>query len=126
MSTDDNSVRVHDYSLASNDTAQLIKNVASDIRKSSSATRDLVHNLVSSGAFEEIIRASVETTIAIRDTVNEINHSIRDLKQRGLIKDTAAAILETTNAALDTIDIAKTELDTKKSKKNIKRKTSKS
>jgi hypothetical protein len=126
MSTDDNSVRVHDYSLASNDTAQLIKNVASDIRKSSSATRDLVHNLVSSGAFEEIIRASVETTIAIRDTVNEINHSIREIKQRGLIKDTAAAILETTNAALDTVDIAKTELDTKKSKKNIKRKTSKS
>ena len=126
MSTDDNSVRVHDYSLASNDTAQLIKNVASDIRKSSSATRDLVHNLVSSGAFEEIIRASVETTIAIRDTVNEINHSIREIKQRGLIKDTAAAILETTNAALYTVDIAKTELDTKKSKKNIKRKTSKS
>jgi hypothetical protein len=113
MSSDDNSVRVHDYSPASNDAAQSIKNVTRDIRKSSFVTRDLVHNLVSSGAFEEIIRASLETTLAIRDTVNEINYSIRDIKQRGVIKDTAAAILETTNAALDT----------KKSKKNTKQKT---
>ena len=58
--------------------------------------------------------------------MNEINYSIHDLKQRGVIRDTAAAILETTNAALDTVDIAKTELDTNKSKKNIKRKAGKS
>jgi hypothetical protein len=62
--------------------------------------RELIH---SSSAFEEIIRASVETTIAIRATMNEINYSILNLKQRGVIKDTASAILETTNA----VDIAK-------------------
>jgi hypothetical protein len=122
MSSDGDSVRVRDYSLASNDTPQSIKNVARDIHKSSFATSELIHNLVNSGAFEEIIQALFETTIAIRDTVNEINYSIRDPKQRGVIKDTAAAILETTNAALDTVDIAKAEIDTVKSKKNIKRK----
>lgn len=126
LSSEGDSVRVRDYSLASNDTAQSIKNVAKDTRKSSFATKELIYNLVSSGALEEIIRASVETTIAIRDTVNEINHSIRDLKHRGVIQDTAAATLETTNAALDTVDIAKTEIDTKKSKKNINQKTPKS
>lgn len=124
--SDDDSVRVHDYSLASNDTAQSIKNIAGDIGKSSYATNELIHTLVSSGAFEEIARAIFDTTIAIRDTMNEINYSIHNLKQRGVIKDTAAAILETTNAALDTVDIAKAEIDTKKSKKNIKRKTFKS
>ena len=120
MSSDDNSVRVHDYSLASKDAAQSIKNVTGDIRKSSFATKELIHTLVSIGAFEEIARALFETTIAIKDTVNEINYSIRDLKQRGVIKDVADAILETTNAALDTVDIAKAELDTKKGKKNTK------
>ena len=54
MSSDDDSVRVHDYSLASNDTAQSTKNIAGDIRKSSFDTTELIHALVSSGAFEEI------------------------------------------------------------------------
>ncbi len=39
MSSDDDSVRVHEYSLASIDTAQSIKNIAGEIRKSSFATR---------------------------------------------------------------------------------------
>ena len=58
MSSDGDSVRVRDYSLASNDTAQPIKNVVKDIHKSSFVTGGLIYNLVSSGALEEIIRAS--------------------------------------------------------------------
>jgi hypothetical protein len=107
MSSDDNSVRIHDYSRTSDHAAQSIKNVARDIRESSSTTKQLIHTLVRSGAFEEIARTILETTIAIRDTVNEVNEIVKDLKERGTIKDTASAVAETTNATRNTIEKAK-------------------
>jgi len=36
--------------------------------------------LVRTGAFEEIARAILETTIAIRDIVNDVNETVKDLK----------------------------------------------
>jgi hypothetical protein len=66
MPSDDNCVRIHDYA------AESIKNAARDIRESSSTTKQLVHTLVRTGAFEEIARAIVETTIIIRDIANEV------------------------------------------------------
>ena len=57
MSSDDNSVRIHDYSRTSDHAAKSIKNVARDIRESSSTTKQLINTLVRTGAFEEIARA---------------------------------------------------------------------
>ena len=99
----DNSVRIHDDS---DHVAESIKNASRDIHESST-TKQLVHTLVRTGAFEEIARAILETTIAIRDIVNDVNETVKDLKERGTIKDIATAVVETTNATRNTIGIAK-------------------
>ena len=114
MSSDDNSVRIHDYS---DHAAESIKNAARDIRESSSTTKQLVHTLVRTGAFEEIARAILETTIAIRDIANEVNETVKDLKERGTIKDIASAVVETTNATRNTIGIAKAAIETDNTKR---------
>ena len=49
MSSDDNSVRIHDYS---DHAPESIKNASRDIGESSSTTKQLVHTLVRTGAFE--------------------------------------------------------------------------
>ncbi len=112
MSSDDNSVRIHDYS----DHAAESKNAAKDIHESSSTTKQLVHTLVRTGAIEEIARAILETTIAIRDIANEVNETVKDLKERGTIKDIASAVAETANETRNTIGIAKVAIDTDNTK----------
>ena len=107
MSSGDKSVRIHDYS----DNAKSLKNTATDIRESSSTTKQLVHTLVRTGAIAEIARAILETTIAIRDITNVVNETVKDLKERGTIKDIASAVAETTNEVRNTIVIAKAARD---------------
>ena len=113
MSSDDNSVRIHDYS---DHAAESLKDAATDIRESSSTTKQLVHTLVRTGAIEEIARAILETTIAIRDIANEVNETVKDLKERGTIKDIASAVAQTTNETRNTIRIAKAAIDTDNTK----------
>src|SRR5207249_1907658 len=87
MSSNDDSVRIRDYS-----TEESIKNVAKGIRESSSSVRELIPALTRSGAIEEIARTILEATTAIRDTANEINETVKDLKERGTIMNIASAI----------------------------------
>ena len=120
MSSDDNSVRIHDHS---DHAAESIKNAPRDIRESSSTTKQLVHTLVRTGAFEEIARAILETTIAIRDIAKEVNETVKDLKERGTIKDIASAVAQTTNETRNTIEIAKAAIETDNTKEsNLNRK----
>jgi hypothetical protein len=108
MSSDDNCVRIHDYS---DNPAESLTNAATDIREPSSTTKELVHTLVRTGAIEEIARAILETTMAIREITNEVNKTVKDLKERGIIKDIASAVAETTNETRNTIGIAKAAID---------------
>jgi hypothetical protein len=110
MSADDNCVRMRDCSRTSDLNAGSIKNVAGDIRESSSTTKQLIHTLVRIGAFEA--QVILERTIPIRDTANEVNEIVKDLKDRGTIKDTSSAVIETTNATRNTIEIAKAARET--------------
>ncbi|HYA84188.1 MAG TPA: hypothetical protein VEH06_12175 [Candidatus Bathyarchaeia archaeon] len=114
----DNSVRMHDYS---DHAAESIKNASRDIRESSSTTKQLVHTLVRTGTFEEIVRAILETTITILDIANEVNETVKDLKERGTIKDMASAVVETTNATRNTIGIAKAAIETDNTKRKGKK-----
>ena len=76
--------------------------------------------LVRTGAFEEIARAILETTIAIRDIVNDVNETVKDLKERrGTIKDIASAVVETRNATRNTIGIAKAAIETDNTKRRV-------
>jgi hypothetical protein len=111
LSSDD-SVRIHDDSEINS-----IKNTARDIRESSSTTKKLVHTLVRTGAFQEMARAILETTIAIRDIANEVNETVKDLNERGTIKDIASAVVEKTNATRNTIGIAKAAIETDNTKR---------
>jgi hypothetical protein len=111
MSSDDKSVRIHDYS------DQSIKKVARGIHDSSSTTKQLVHTLVRTGTFEEIALAILETTIAIRDIAKEVNETVKDLKERGAIKDIVRAVAETTNETRNTIEIAKAAIETDNTKR---------
>jgi methyl-accepting chemotaxis protein len=119
MSSNDDSVRIRDYSTTSDQTEESIKNVAKGIRDSSSSVRELILALTRSGAIEEIARTILEATSSIRDTANEINDIVKDLKERGTITNIASAVEETTKTALDTIQIAKnaTRESTNNSKK---------
>ena len=110
----DNSVRIHDYSLTSDRAVESIKNAARDINKSSSTTKQLVHTLVRTGAIEEIARAILETAIAIHGTANEINEIVKDLKERGTIKDTATAVGDNKR---NTIEKAKAAIETDNTKR---------
>jgi hypothetical protein len=112
----DNSVRIHDDS---DHAAESIKNASRDTRESSSTTKQLLNTLVRTGAFEEIVRAILETTITIRDIANEVNETIKDLKERGTIKDISSAVVETTNATRNTIGIAKSAIETDNTKRRV-------
>jgi len=101
-------LRIHDYS---DHAAESIKKAATDICESSSTTKQLVHTLVRTGAIEEIARAILETTIAIRDIANEVNETVKDLKEQGSIKDITKAVSEITNETRNTIEIAKAAID---------------
>ena len=114
----DNSVRIHDYSRTSDHVAESIKNADRDIRDSSSTTKRLIHTLVRTGAFEEITRAILDTTIA-RDIANEVNESVKHLKERGTVKDIASAVVETTNSTRNTIGIAKAAIETDNTKETF-------
>ena len=106
-SSNDNSVRIHDYSNISDQTEESIKNVAKGLQESSSSVRELTLALTRSGAIVEIARTILEATTSIRDTANEINYIVKDLKERGTIMNIASAAEETTKTALDTIQTAK-------------------
>jgi ParB-like chromosome segregation protein Spo0J len=116
-------VRIHDYSRTSDRAAESLKDAATDIRESSSTTKQLVHTLVRTGAIEEIARAILETTIAIRDIANEVNETVKDLKERGTIKGTASAVVETTNTTRNTIEIAKAAIETDNNKLQLQTKS---
>ena len=107
-SLDDNSVRIRDHAITSTSetteqTRETIKDVDRDIVKASSSIRELILTLHHIGAMEEIGRA----TRAIRDTANEINDTVKNLNERGTIKDTANAVEETAIATQDTIHTLK-------------------
>jgi len=106
-SSNDNSVRIRDYSNISDQTEESIKNVAKGVQESSSSVRELTLALTRSGAIVEIARTILEATTSIRDTANEINYIVKDLKERGTIMNIASAAEETTKTALDTIQTAK-------------------
>jgi methyl-accepting chemotaxis protein len=76
-------------------TAETIKNIARDIRDASIKMKETVKTLRESGA------------IAARDTAKEINDATRDLKERGIIRDTAAAVEETAVTARETAETIK-------------------
>lgn len=102
-------MRIRDYATAktsettSVQAAESIKNVAMGIVEASSSIRELILTLHQSGAIEEITRAAR----SIRDTANEINDTVKNLTERGIIKDTADAVEETAIATLDTIHTLK-------------------
>jgi hypothetical protein len=114
MSSDDNGVRIHDYSRTSDHVTESTKNVATDIRESSSNAKELIHALVRTGAIAEIARAILETTIAICGTANEVNAIVKDLKERGTIKDTASAVGDNKR---NTIGKAKAAIETDNTKR---------
>lgn len=107
MSSDDNCVRIHDYSFVSDPAAESLKNVAKDSRESSSSSIELIHTLLRTGTIEELARTILETTNAIRDTANEISGIIIDLKEAGTLKKVVNTVVETSNTTLTTLEIAK-------------------
>ena len=63
-----------------------IRDVASNIRKTSSSIRDLVPVVHRSGAIDELATAVHEAMIATRDTTREIGETAKELKERGMIR----------------------------------------
>ncbi len=112
-------VELRDYSSTSDHVAESLKNAAPKILPSSFRIRELILTLLRSGAIEEIALAIHEATAPLQDTANEINDTVKDLNQSGIIKDS-----ETTNALRhkrDTLQIDEnTTIESTKSDKNLK------
>lgn len=66
-------MRICDCSDTSYQAAGSIRNIAKDVRESSSTVRELILTLPRSGMIEGLAQAIHETTTAIRDTAIEIN-----------------------------------------------------
>jgi hypothetical protein len=73
-------------------TIQTIKDVANNIREASFRMRDVVRALRETGAIDELTTAVREAMIAARDTTREISETAKELKDRGVIKDTVTAV----------------------------------
>ena len=84
-----------------------IKDIAKNIRESSSRTRDTVRTLRRSGAIEELTQAVYEAVIATRDTAKDINDTTKDLKESGIVEDAIGAIEETSMTARETVQTAR-------------------
>jgi hypothetical protein len=83
-------------------TIQTIKDVASNIREVSCRMRDVVRAIRGSGAIDELTSTIHEAMIAARDATREINNTAKELKERGVIKDTATAVEETAAGSFST------------------------
>ena len=88
-------------------TIQTIKTVASNIREASARMRGVVRALRESGAIDELTAAVHEAMIAARDTAREINETTKELKDRGVIKQTTIAVEETAAAAHEISETAR-------------------
>jgi len=82
-------VRIHQ--LTTNQTVGTIQNVSNNIREYSLQMRQIMKTLRESGAIPEIALAIREGSFAIRDTVKEINETTQDLKNNGIVNETASA-----------------------------------
>ena len=69
-------------------TAESIKNIAKSIREASAKMRETVRTLRESGAIDEITQAIYEATIT-SPILQKHLMMLKDLKERGIIKDTA-------------------------------------
>jgi hypothetical protein len=77
MSSDDNSVRTHDYSHTLHHAAESIRTAAS----TSPAPNELIETLVRTGTFEEIAQAILETILDMRESTKEENETVKHLIQ---------------------------------------------
>ena len=87
-------------------TAESIRNIAKGIRETSAKIRETVKTLRHSGAIDEFIQTVHEATLTAHITAKEINEVPKDLKERGIIKDTAIT-MEETMVAHGTLRVAK-------------------
>jgi hypothetical protein len=88
-------------------TADSIRNIAKGIRETSTKIRKTVKTLRHSGAIDEFTQAVHEATLTACITAKEINEASKDLKERGIINDTANTIEETIMVAHETLRVAK-------------------
>ena len=88
-------------------TIDSIKNIASNIREASNKARDTMRVLRQSGAINELTSAIQEAMLAARDTTREINETAKELRDRGVIRDTASTLDETTTAAYEIAEMSR-------------------
>ena len=90
---------------SANQIAKNIKEIARRIREESAKMRDTVRIVHQSGAIDELTDAIREAVIAARDTSREINTGAKDLRERGVIKDTLTGLDTTVASAKDTAQV---------------------
>jgi hypothetical protein len=115
MSSDDNSVRTHDYSCTPHHAAGSIRTAAC----TSPTTNEFIETLIRSRAFKDIAQAIFQTTIDIHDTAKEVNETVKDLIEGGTIKDIANTVAETANVAFNTIEIVRAALNQRALPKDV-------
>ena len=95
------------HQLTVQETVGSIQNISKNIRDYSLKMRETMKTLRESGAIPEMAQAICEGSFAVRDTLKDINAATQDLKNNGVIVDTANALENTLKSAEKSITIVK-------------------
>lgn len=93
--------------LPTNQTVEAIQSISTNIRKYSLQMRQIMKALRESGAIPEIALAIREGSFAVRDTVRDINETTQELRNIGIVNDTANAVENTLKSAKESITTVK-------------------
>ena len=89
------------------ETVETLQNISKNIRGYSMKIKETMQVLRESGAIPEFAEAIRASSFAIRDTVNDINETTKDLQRKGIFVDTASAIENTYKSAEESIETVK-------------------
>lgn len=105
MNIQNQSPQVHRWTV--DETVDAIQHVSKNIIEYSSLMRSTVKSLRQSGAILEMAEAIRQGSFALRDTVNEINLTTKEIQKNKTITETAIAIESTIQSVQDTSETLK-------------------
>ena len=89
------------------ETVETIQNVSKNIKDYSLKMRETMKTLRESGVIPEMAEAIREGSLAVCDTIKDINSATKELKKNGVIVDTARAVENTLKSAEDSLTLVR-------------------
>lgn len=95
------------YHLSAKETVVNIQNISKNIKEYSFRMRETVRTLRESGVIPEMAEAIRDGSLAVYDTVKDINEATQELKKNSTVVDTADAVENTLKSVEESIATVK-------------------